>query len=62
MTCLRLEVPGRAEGGATEGNSLFIDIERGRRFSNRNPKTSAAGRNSDSVVCFGAEAGLSSEV
>jgi hypothetical protein len=45
------------------GRSLFIDIDlRDRRFSNKKPKTSAAGRNSDSVVCFEGSAGLSSDV
>lgn len=49
--------------GADKGNSQFIDTDLcDRRFSNRKPKTSAAGRNSDSVVSFGGGAGLSSEV
>jgi hypothetical protein len=51
------------EAVADNGRSLFMDINlRDRRFSNKKPKTSAAGRNSDSVVCFGGSAGLSSEV
>jgi hypothetical protein len=45
---------------ADNGRSLFIDIDlRDRRFSNKKPKTSAAGRNSDSVVCLWGIAGLS---
>lgn len=61
--CLAFEgVAGQGEK-ADKGNSLFIETDLcERRFSNRNPKTSAAGRSSDSVVCFGGGAGLSSEV
>jgi hypothetical protein len=50
----------RSQG--SEGMVEDIDIDlRDRRFSNKKPKTSAAGRNSDSVVCFAAKAWLSSD-
>ncbi len=44
-----------------KGNSGSIDIDlRDHRFSNRKPKTSAAGRHSDSVACLTTTVGLSS--
>lgn len=52
------ELRSQGEEGTVKG----IDIDlRDRRLSNKKPKTSAAGRNSDSVVCFAAKGGLSSD-
>ena len=46
----------------SEGTVEGIETDlRDRRFSNKKPKTSAAGRKSDSVVCFAAKAWLSSD-
>ena len=50
----------RSQG--VEGTVKGMDIDLpDRRFSNKKPKTSVAGRNSDPVVCFAAKAGLSSD-